>query len=594
MIKDEMVWDLSQLVESTDLASIQKKLESMVAEAEKIRDTYHGKIGSLGAKGLLELLETKDVYTLKFEGVIMYCRLMYSADSTNDVAKQLNDAARKASMRADQALAFIDIELGKLLAENPSLVTDAVLSEYKHHLERILRRVPHMLSETEERLIIVKDKNGISAWEMLQNDWLSTRTFAIEIEGQKKTLQYGEMVGLYQNPDRDLRKRANQIVYEGLGKDDIVWASAIRAVCEDHVQMCEMRKYPTPMTQSLIANDVDQQIVDSLVNTIKKNVGLYQRYLRLKAKLMGLNKLANYDAVAPLPNAPKMSYGWREARKQVVDAYVEFDKETGGWVDEMFEKRRIDGEVRKGKASGAFCSSWLAGKSAYVLQSFNGKMGDVYTQAHELGHAVHAYLGSRAQKPSNYEIGSCIAETGSVFGELLLTEGLLSGAKTKEEKQAILATVLDEFGMAAFQVSARVFFEKSMYDAIKRGDFLDGETVAKLWVAARDMIYGDSVDWLGVMKWEWTMKLHYYIPNYRFYNYPYVFAQLFVFALYRLYKEQGQSFVPKLKRLLAAGSSKSPRELATELGFDITEEAFWEKGMTQANEFIDMLEKTLD
>ena len=593
MIKDEMVWDLSQLIETTDLASIQKKLESMVAKAQEILDKYHGKIRGLDSKGLLELLETKDAYILKFEGVTMYCRLMYSADSTNDVAKQLNDAARKASMRVDQTLAFIDIELGKLLAEKPPLITDPVPAEYKHYLERVLRRVPHMLSETEERLIITKDKNGINAWEMLQNDWLSTRTFDIEIEGVRKALPYGEIIGLYQSPDRDLRKRANQAVYEGLGKDEIVWASAIRAVCEDHAQMCELRKYQTPMTQSLIANDVDQQIIESLMNTIMKSVGLYQRYLRLKAKLMGLDKLANYDVVAPLTNAPKMGYGWKEARKEVVDAYVGFDKEIGGWIDEMFEKRHIDGEVRKGKTSGAFCSSWFAGKSAYILQSFNGKMGDVYTQAHELGHAVHAYLGSRAQKPSNYEIGSCIAETGSTFGELLLTERFLSKAKTKEEKQAILANVLDEFGMAAFQVSARVFFEQSMYDAIKRGEFLDGEAIAKLWVAARDKIYGDSVDWLGVMKWEWTMKLHYYIPNYRFYNYPYVYAQLFVFALYRLYKEQGKSFVPKLKRLLAAGSSKSPRELASELGFDITGEAFWEKGMAQAKEFIDMLEKTL-
>jgi oligoendopeptidase F len=593
MIKDEMIWDLSQLVESTDPASIQKKLESMVAEAEKVRDKYHGKIESLDAKGLLELLEVKDVFILEFEGVTMYCRLMYSADSTNDVAKQLNDAVRRALMRADQALAFIDIELGKLIAEKPSLVKAPVLAEYKHYLERVLRRVPHMLSETEERLIIAKDKNGINAWEMLQNDWLSTRTFDMEIEGQKKTLPYGEIIGLYQSPNRDLRKRANQVVYENLGKDEIVWASAIRAVCEDHVQMCELRKYPAPMTQSLIANDVDQQTIDSLMSVIKKSVSLYQRYLRLKARLMGLGKLANYDVVAPLPKAPKMSYGWKEARKEAVDAYVGFDKEIGGWVDEMFERRHIDAEVRKGKSSGAFCSSWFAGKSAYVLQSFNGKMGDVYTQVHELGHAVHAYLGSRAQKPSNYEIGSCIAETGSVFGELLLTERLLSMAKTKEEKQAILANVLDEFGMGAFQVSARVFFEQSMYDAIKRGKFLDGETVAKLWVAARDMIYGDSIDWLGVMKWEWTMKVHYYLPNYRFYNYPYVYAQLFVFALYRLYKEQGKSFVPKLKRLLAAGSSKSPRELAAELGFDITKEAFWEKGIAQAAEFIDMLEKTL-
>jgi oligoendopeptidase F len=220
-------------------------------------------------------------------------------------------------------------------------------------------------------------------------------------------------------------------------------------------------------------------------------------------------------------------------------------------------------------------------------------MSDVFTQAHELGHAIHAYLASRAQKPSNCEFGSCIAETGSIFGELLLTERLLKKAKTKEEKQAILTSVLDEFGMTTFQVSARVFFEQSMYDTIKRGQFLDGKTIAKLWVAARDKIYGDSIDWLDVMEWEWTMKIHYYMANYRFYNYPYVFAQLFVFALYKLYREQGKSFVPKLKGLLAAGSSKSPSELINEVGLNITDEKFWEKGIKQAEEFIDMLEKTL-
>jgi oligoendopeptidase F len=230
---------------------------------------------------------------------------------------------------------------------------------------------------------------------------------------------------------------------------------------------------------------------------------------------------------------------------------------------------------------------------AYILQSFNGKVDDVYTQAHELGHAVHAYLVSRTQKPTNCDVGSCIAETGSIFGELLLTERLLSMTNTKEEKQAILMGVLDEFGMSAFQVSARVFFEQSMYDTIIQGQFLDGETVAKLWVAARDKIYGDTVNWLDVMKWEWTMKPHYYMANYRFYNYPYVFAQLFVFALYRLYREQGQGFVSKLKVLLAAGSSKSPRELISELGFDIADEEFWQKGIEQADEFIRMLEESV-
>jgi len=594
MVKAEMNWDLSQLVENTEQTAIQKKLEVMVTEAERIREKYHSKIHALDAKGLLNLLETKDAYVLRFEGVEMYCRLMYSADSTSDLAKQLNDAVRRASMKVDQSLAFVDIELGGLLADKPSLVKDPVLTEYKHYLERILRRVPHMLSETEERVIITKDKNGINAWEMLQSDWLSTRTFDIQIEGKTKTLPYGEIIGLYQSPDRDLRKRANQTVYKDLGKDNIIWASAIRAVCEDHVEICTLRKYPTPMTQSLIANDVDQQTIDSLMTTIQKSVSVYQRYLKLKAKLMRLKKLANYDLVAPLPSGPEKSYAWKESRIEVVGAYRQFDEEMGSWVDEMFERRHIDGETRKGKTSGAFCSSWMAGKSAYILQSFNGRIGNVYTQAHELGHAVHAYQRSKAgQKPSNFPVGSCIAETGSIFGELLLTERLLSKAKTREEKQAILTTLLDEFGMAAFQVSARVFFEQSMYDSIKQGKFLDGETVARLWVAARDKVYGDSVDWLDVMKWEWTMKVHYYIANYRFYNYPYVFAQLFVFALYRLYKEQGKSFIPKLKTLLAAGATKSPRELASELGFDITKGTFWEKGIAQAQEFMVMLEKTL-
>jgi oligoendopeptidase F len=593
MTNEKMAWDLSQLVESTDPALVQKQLKHMVAEAEKFREKYRGNIGDFEVENLLEMFEARDDLILRFEGTVKYCFLRYSANSTDAVAKQLNEAARKSYAQFGQAMAFADIELGKLLSGKPFLVDEPALAEYKHYLEKISRRTPHMLSETEERLIILKDKNGINAWEMLQSDWLSTRTFNIEIEGQMKTLPYGNMVGLYQSPNRDLRKRAYQTVYENLGKDEIVWASAVRAVCEDHVQTSKLRKYPDSMTQSLIANDVDKQTIDSLMNVIEKNVGLYQKYLKIKANLMSLPKLINYDLFAPLPKAPDKEYSWKESTREIVAAYENFDRQISEWIREMFEKRHIDGEIRKGKTSGAFCSSWLAGKSAYMLQSFNKRMGDLFTLAHELGHAIHAYLYARAQKPSNCEIGSCVAETGSIFGELLLAEHLLSKAKTREEKQAILAHILDEFGGAAFQVSARFFMEKELYSAIAQGKFLDGETIAKQWVAARDKISGDAIDWLDVMKWEWTKSPHYYIANYRFYNYPYVYAQLFVYALYRLYKEQGKDFVPKLKRILAAGSSKSPKELSAELGFDITAEEFWEKGMKQAEKFIGILEGTI-
>ncbi len=592
-LAEKMRWDIAQLVENTDPDWITSKLEEMVEAANGLARRYRGKIKDLDAKGLLALLTARDDFSLRYEGVTEYSSLRYSADSTDAVSKRLNEALKKAGTRAGQALAFMEIELGDLLKAKPGLVTDTNLQEYKHFLERIVRRIPHVMTEELEKITMSKDQNGVSAWSQLQGDWLGTRTFKIMIDGVEKTMPYGEIISLYQSTNRELRKESNRVVYDGLGRDDQLWASAIRSICGDHLQMCEWRKYPAPMTQSIIDNDVEQAAIDALMRTMEGSVEAYRRYLRLKAKFMGLEKLGNWDIVAPLPGVPEKKYTWEESRKEVVSAYRSFDPEWAGWVDEMYGRRHIDAEVRNGKRSGAFCASWLAGKSAWVLQSFNGQMGDVYTQAHELGHAVHAYLGSRHQKPSNYEIGSCIAETASVFGELLLTDRLLAEAKTREEKRAILATVLDEFGMAAYQVSARVFFEQGMYDAIKEGKFLDGETVSSLWTAGRDKIYGDAIEWLPEMKWEWTMKPHYYIPNYRFYNYPYVYAQLFVFALYRLYKEQGLAFVPKLRTLLAAGSSRSPTELAKDVGFDVTSEDFWRKGMQQFEDFVGQLEATL-
>jgi len=593
MTVEEMQWDLAQLVKSDDPDKIEKELDAFTASAQKLQEKYAGKITNLDAKGVLGLLEEIDDMQLKFEGAKRYSFLMYQADSTTDLAKKLYDKMRRALLLVKQSLVVFQIELGKLLSDTPKIVEYPDINEYKHYLKKILRKEPHMLSAEQEQLTIIKDKNGIHAWQMMQGDWLSTRKFDIEIEGEVKTMPYGEIVALYEHADRDVRRLANHVVYESLGNDEILWAGAIRAICADHMQMCKLRKHPAMTSQSLITNDLDQATLDSLMKTIEKNVGVYRNYLKIKAKIMGLKKLGNWDIMAPLPNAPEIKYTWTEARKVIVGAYTEFDREIGGWIDEMYERRHIDGEVRHGKRSGAFCQTWHAGKSAYILQSFNGIIGDVFTQAHELGHAAHAYLGTRAQKPSNYEIGSCIAEVGSIFGELLLTERLLGKAKSKEEKQAILATVLDGAGMTAFQVSARFFFEQSMYDAIEEGKFLDGNTVAALWTAGRDRIFGDSVEWLPEMKWEWTMKVHYYMPNRRFYNYPYVFAQLLVYALYRLYKEQGKKFVPQLKAILSAGSSRSPRDLAADVGFDITTEQFWQKGINQFAEFIKMLEDAL-
>jgi oligoendopeptidase F len=589
----EAKWDLSHLVESTDPGRIVKELDKMVDTSARLAERYRDKVSELDAKGVLELLETMDTLALRYEGVVIYCQLLYSADTTDLVAKQLNDAVLKASTKARQYLAFVDIELSKLLQSSPGLIEEPTLFEFKHVLERQLLRAPHLLSEPEEKLIMTKDQNGIHAWSQLQREWLSTRSFTLEVEGESKTIPYGQIIGYYSNPDRELRRSANLEVYAKLGQDEMIWSSALRAICDDHVQTSTWRRFGSPLDHSLLLNDLERGHVDALMAAIREGTGAYQRYLRTKARLMGLSKLANWDIVAPLPNAPDEIHSWSEARRIIVSAYSSFDPQIGRWVEDMYESHRLDGEVRKGKVSGAFCQDWYNGKSAFILQSFNGRLDDLYTQAHEQGHAVHAYLSSRAQRPSNCALSMCIAECGSIFGELLLTDKLLSEAKDEKQRQAVLCQVLDGFGMAAFQVSARYFFEWSLYDTVSEGGFLDGERIASLWTKARDDIYGDAVDWLPEMKWEWTMKMHYYIAGLRFYNYPYVFAQLFVFALYRLYKEQGRAFVPKIKALLAAGSSRSAADLARDFGFDLSEEAFWQKGIAQAEEFIDQLERTI-
>ncbi|NHJ14292.1 MAG: hypothetical protein EAX95_11485 [Candidatus Thorarchaeota archaeon] len=593
MTKAEDVWDLSQMVEFDDPGYVIEQLTYAVSVCGEFRERHHGKISRYDAQQLLNMLQEMDMLELQFEGPMNYAYLTYQADMNAESAANLMNKYENTASEIGQVMAFVEIEIGKLLMDTPDIMENPLIAKYKHFLEIIKRRTPHMLSEDMEQAIIAKDLNGIRSWNRLFGDWLATRRFEIEIDGKIKSMPFTEIVQLYMSPNRDLRRRTNEIVFGTLKQDILLWSSAMRAIMSDHIQVTKMRKWASPMEQSFIANDVDEETISSLLNTIDKNTHVLQKYLGLKAKVLGLEKLGNWDIEAPLPDAPAMKFSWNESRTLVVEAYTDFDEEVGSWIDEMFEKRHIDGRVRPGKRSGAFCHTWHAGKSAYILQSFSGILGDVFTQAHELGHSMHAYLGTRAQTPLNYQIGMCIAETGSIFGTLLLTEKLLGSAKSKEEKQAILASILDDFGEAAFQVSARVFFETSFYEAIEQGKFLDGEKIADLWVAARNRIYGDAVEWLPDMRYWWTFKLHFYIPNFRFYNYPYVYAQLFVYAMYRLYKEQGKEFVPKLKALLAAGSSRSPRDLAAEIGFDISSEEFWQKGIDQYAEFIKMFEETI-
>jgi oligoendopeptidase F len=591
MAKSEIAWNLSEIFPNITGPSVQKAIDDVTATAERFANKYQGKIKDFSAKELLTCIQEYEAYFAKLDDVSLFAGLSFSANMTLPETQSLNDRVNKLKAKLGKLLAFFELEVGNLVHKNPALISDSALANYKHILERLQREVPHQLSEVEEKLIIEKDQFGVQAWEQLQSKWLNTQMFEVTVEGKKKIMPFGEAYGLLPHPDRATRESAMRSIYGLVAKDGEIFCSALRNICDDWLSVCARRKYDSPMHASLIANDVEQRTIDNLLEAIEDNAGLYQRYLRLKAKIMDLPKLGCHDILAPLPNMPKTEFSFDSAKDLVTRAYNEFDEDYAFAVKDVFARNHIDASPRFGKQNGAFCAGWYNGKSAFVLQSFNGNLNDIGTLAHELGHATHDYYFSRNQTIANGKIPMVVAETASIFGELLLTDLLLRDAKTELEKKAILCRVLDLAGMVLFKVTARAWFEQSLYDAIRHGEFLDHRTVCKFWISARDKAYGDAVDWFDELEAEWSVTPHYYFANFRFYNYPYVYAQLFVYALYQRYLEEGKAFVPKLKKILSAGSTVSPVEIGKMVGYDIDSPDFWKVGMKQVEYFVNELEK---
>ncbi len=589
--EQEVTWDLTELFPSINDASVEKAIDETKVLADVFEKAYRGKIAVLDPANLLRCLRELETFEAKLGDISLFADLSFSANMTLPQTQALYDKVSKLEAQLGKQLAFFSLELGALVKAKPELIAETALAGYRHMLERMQRRVAHQLTEVEEQLIIEKDQFGVQAWEELQSKWLNTCMFDVVVLGEKKTLSYGEANGLMPHPDRATRESANRAIYSLLGRDGEIFASALRSICNDWVTVSQRRKYASPMESSLISNDTEQAIVDNLLRAIEDNADTYRRYLKLKAKLMGLPLLGNHDIVAPLPHAPEQKFTFEKAKSLITRAYSRFYPEYATAVKDMFARRHIDASPRFGKRNGAFNADWYTGKSAFILQSFTGSLNDVYTLAHELGHSTHDYYASRKQPLMNMTIPAIVGETGSIFGELLLTDLLLSETKSDEERTAVLCLVLDEAGMTTFQVTARVWFEQALYASIQQGEYLDYKTICRHWTKARDRIYGDAVTWFPEMEAEWTMKPHYYMANYRFYNYPYVYAQMFVYALYERYLQEGKAFVPKLEKALSAGSSVSPLEIGKIVGLDVAAPDFWKGGLKVFERFLVDLEK---
>ncbi|MFW9909830.1 MAG: M3 family metallopeptidase, partial [Candidatus Thorarchaeota archaeon] len=284
---------------------------------------------------------------------------------------------------------------------------------------------------------------------------------------------------------------------------------------------------------------------------------------------------------------------WSEVKSSVIKAYRSFDDEIGDFVSELFDNHQVDYVDRPGRVNLKFCYPSFKKKTAFVFFTYTGIMNDAYVAAHEIGHAVYSYFTDTNQRLLNRDYSSCIAETGSIFGELLLTEQLVKDCDTNELRIEILAKVLDRFYQLAFHTGIWALFERDVYEFIESGGYLDADKACEIWRENRHKLYGDNVDWVKNSEYEWPTWGQLFRPNFRFYNYTYCFAQMVVYALYNDFKRGESDFNERFKTLLSRGGSMSPREQLAELGYDITRPGFWQLGIKQADTFLDDLRRLI-
>jgi oligoendopeptidase F len=583
-----ITWDLSDLFSSSDDPRIDATLSHCQVRAQAFSDEFRPIITDaqkLNPQSMLHALkELEELYdTLNRVG--SYASLLYGADTSRPEYQDLEQKVEQRSTEIRNLLIFVELEWLKLDDQMADpLMQHAALAPYQHYLKNLRRYRPYMLSEPEERLLNERDNTGRNAFGRLFSETTSSLSFTIEKDGAKRDLNLSQILSLLHHQDRALRRGAMEALYDRLAETGQVLTFVYDTLIQDNLTIDRLRGYQTPIAQRHLSNEIDPQAAATMIAVTEENYGLAQEYFRLKAELLGLPRLALYDQYAPV-GKDTQSFPYARAQYAILEAFDSFDPNFRAIAAEFFAKNWIDAEIRNGKRGGAFCASPSPRLHPYILCNYDDSIRDVMTVAHELGHGLHGCL-SRKQNYFNYDTPLTTAETASVFAEMLVFDYLLARQTDRELQIALLASKIEDILATVFRQNVLTRFEELVF-ASRKEKRLTPETVGNLWLQANSKYYGNAVEIPESYRWGWS-----YIPHFihsRFYCYSYVFGQLLVLALYRMYKNQGRAFVPKYLGLLAAGGSDSPELLLKPLGVDINQADFWRTGFDEISGLLDRL-----
>ena len=562
---EEVRWDLTDLY--ADVDTLENDLAQADDDADAFADDYRDQVAQLDAEGLAAALARYEALQDRLGRCYTYAYLNWSTATNDEARGALLQRVREAYTRIAQKLIFFELEWSKADDDHAdALLRDPHLERYRHYLELERLHRKYLLTEPEEKILAEKSITGASAWNRFFDEMMGAARFILDGE----PLSQQEILAKLYDSDRTLRRRAALAFTEGLVERRQQLSFVFNTLLADKASNDRLRGFEHWLKSRNISNEVEDETVEALIAAVTSRYDLVERFYRLKARLLGLDDMMDYDRYAPIGESDR-HYDWDEARELVVSSYNDFHPRMGEIAAKFFDERWIDAPATPGKQGGAFSHGAVPSAHPYVLMNYTGKIRDVQTLAHELGHGVHQYL-SRKQGVLQAGTPLTTAETASVFGEMLVFQRMMRREEDPKTRLAMLSGKIDDTIATVFRQVAMNRFEDQIHNERRTSGELPAERFSDVWMETQNDMFKGSVT-LGEHYRHWWS----YIPHFLHspgYVYAYAFGELLVFALYARYQQVGESFAEDYIGLLESGGSDWPHVLVGKLGVDLTDLSF--------------------
>ncbi len=573
----ETEWDLGPLVDGEERSGAERMLLEGKERASKFAATYAGKVAELDGAGLKAAMEELAAINDLIGRAGSYASLRFATDTADPERGALLQLVQERATEIETLLLFFDLEWAAIDdARAEELLTTDDLEHYRHHLRSVRRYRPHLLSEPEEKILAEKSISSQAAWGRLFGELLA----ALRVDLDDKEVSLELALSRLQSPDRGARRTAADAVSAALEPGLRTRGFIYNTLVYDKSVEDRLRRYPHWLASRNLSNEASDESVMALIQAVRNRYDIPQRWYRLKAKLLGVERLADYDRSAPVL-AEDLSYSFGEARDLVLDTYESFSPVAGTVTRRFFDEHWIDAPTRPHKRGGAFCAYAVPSVHPYVMLNFTATRRDVLTMAHELGHGLHAAL-AQPQGVFHHSTPLTLAETASVFGEELVFGRMLDEATDDEHRLGLLAERVDGAIATVFRQMAMNRFEHLVHTRRRSEGELSADRISDAWVETQAELFGESVEITGGYRMWWSYVPHFL--NTPGYVYAYAYGLLLALSVYSRYLHQGDPFVPRYLELLSAGGSRSPEQLAEVVGIDLADPGFWDAGLALVEE----------